>query len=74
LDWYSCMAKCAVPIQAPFDLIGKIRKRGFEFEFKLHKVPLLLICCNYKMKNYRLCSSCYSDTRGITLDAPVRVT
>jgi hypothetical protein len=67
LDWYSCMEKnCS--FHTSFIWLGlKIRKRGFEFEFKLNQVPLLWIRCNYKMKNCILCISCYSDTMGVTV-------
>jgi hypothetical protein len=36
-------------------------KRGFEFELKLNQVPMHLIHIHYKMKNYRLHISVYSE-------------
>jgi hypothetical protein len=36
-------------------------KMGFEFEFNLNQVHLLLIPSNYKMKYCRLHSKCYNE-------------
>jgi hypothetical protein len=44
----------------------ELKKEGIEFEFNLNQVHLPLIPCNYMIKNYRLHSSGYSDTRGAT--------
>jgi hypothetical protein len=54
LDWHGFMVKFLVSIQAPLDLVRKKKKSGFEFEFNLNQVHMLLISSNYKMKHCRL--------------------
>jgi hypothetical protein len=44
----------------------KIKKSGFEFEFKLNLVHMSLIHCNYMVRRCRLHCSGYSDTWGVT--------
>jgi hypothetical protein len=64
------MPKFVVSIKDPFGLGLKIKKGGFEFEFKLNQVHLQLIHCNYIMENGRLHSTGYCDTRGVTTTCP----
>jgi hypothetical protein len=54
------MAETEVSIQAPYDLVWKKKKSGFEFEFNLNQVHFLLISSNHKMKHCRLQGDAYN--------------
>jgi hypothetical protein len=61
LDWHGCVVKTEASIQAPYDLVWRKKKIGFEFEFNLNQVHFLFIFSNHKMKHCRLQGDGYSE-------------
>jgi hypothetical protein len=55
------MVKTEVSIQAPYELVWKKKKSGFEFEFNLKQDNFLLISNDYKMEHCRLQGEGYSE-------------
>jgi hypothetical protein len=60
LDWYACMVKFEVFIQASFDSL-KIMKKVFAIWIQTKPSSLALIPSNYKMKHCTLHITGYSE-------------